>query len=244
MDSTLFSARQVALMLGTSIPRVKRAISQAIVKPVEGTGGRVGLTPDQLETLREHLGKTPPIPGLTRSEALVSAALARAPFGLSSARAAAERAGISPTAAGNAIESLREKNLITVGQRTIAAGRAQNMELIRANYSSPRWQRLAAALARVEPRARHREMSTKRVPPRLGHLFWNTAPSQLDTVRAGGYIARRLLSTSDPEGLAWGAANLSAEDWRHAARTRGISPPRRALALNIAADRERIGSPH
>jgi len=38
----------------------------------------------------------------------------------------------------------------------------------------------------------------------------NTAPSQLDTERAGGYVARRLLTVRDPEGLARGAANLFA----------------------------------
>jgi len=229
-------------MLGTSIPRVKRAISHEGIVPVERAGGRVELTSDQVEALRKRLGETPRVPGLTRSETLVAAALAKAPFGLTSARAVAERSGISPTAAGKAIESLHEKDLITVEQRTIAAGRAREMGLIRANYSSPHWQRLAGALARVQPAARPRKTSATRVPPRLRHLFWNTAPSQLDTARAGGYIARRLLSTGDPEGLAWGAAHLSAEDWRHAAHTRGISPQRRALALNFAADRSRIGA--
>jgi hypothetical protein len=242
MDSGLRSARQVALMLGTSIPRVKRAISDEGIAPVERAGGRVELTPDQVEALRKRLGETPRVPGLTRSEALVSAALARAPFGLTSARAVAARAGVSPTAAGKALGSLREKQLITVEQRTIAAGRAREMSLIRANYSSPHWQPLAGALARVEPAARPQKRAATSVPPRLRHLFWNTAPSQLDPTRAGGYIARRLLSTGDPEGLAWGAAHLSAEDWRHAARTRGISPQRRAFALNIAADRSRIGA--
>ncbi len=229
-------------MLGTSIPRVKRAISHEGIVPVERAGGRVELAPDQVEALRKRLGEIPRIPGLTRSEALAAAALAGAPFGLTSARALAERAGISPTAAGKAIDSLREKDLITVAQRTIAAGRARELELIRANYSSPNWQRLAGALARVQPPARPRKASATRVPPRLRHLFWNTAPSQLDTTRAGGYIARRLLSTGDPEGLAWGATHLSAEDWRHAARTRGISPQRRALALNIAEDRSHVGA--
>ncbi len=200
------------------------------------------LTSEQVESLRERLGETPRIPGLTRSEVLVAAALARAPFGLTSARAVAARAGISPTAAGKAVESLREKNLVTIKQQTIAAGRAQEIGLIRANYSSPDWQRVAGALARMQPAARPQRTLATRVPPRLRHLFWNTAPSQLDTTRAGGYIARRLLSTGDPEGLAWGAAQLSAKDWRHAAQTRGISPQRRALALNIATDRSRIGA--
>jgi hypothetical protein len=154
MDSALFSARQAALMLGTSIPRVKRAISHEGIVPVERAGGRVELTSDQVETLRECLGEIPRIPGLTRSEALAAAALAGAPFGLTSARALAERAGISPTTASKAIKSLRAKDLITIEQRTIAAGRARGAELIRANYSSLHWQSLAGTLAGVRPPAR------------------------------------------------------------------------------------------
>jgi hypothetical protein len=74
------------------------------------------------------------------------------------------------------------------------------------------------------------------VPARLEYLFWNTADSQKDTRQAGGYIARRLLQAEDPEGLAWGAENLRAVDWRHAAVTRGIAPEARALAENLAND--------
>jgi hypothetical protein len=163
------------------------------------------------------------------------AALARAPLGLTSARAAAERAGVSPTTASRAIKSLRSQGLVTIERRTLPAGRARTVDVIRIDYGSPRWQRLAGAIAVTRPRPRRRRTPARGVPPRLRHLFWNTAPSQLDTARAGGYIARRLLSVGDPEGLAWGAANISAKDWRHAARTRGISPRRRALALNYAA---------
>jgi hypothetical protein len=74
------------------------------------------------------------------------------------------------------------------------------------------------------------------VPARLEYLFWNTADSQKDTRQAGGYIAQRLLQAEDPEGLAWGAENLRAVDWRHAAVTRGIAPEARALAENLAND--------
>lgn len=68
------------------------------------------------------------------------------------------------------------------------------------------------------------------------HLFWNTAESQKDTARAGGYIARRLLQAEDLEGLAWGAENLRPVDWRHAAATRGVTPAALALAHNLAGD--------
>jgi hypothetical protein len=133
---------------------------------------------------------------------------------------------------------------VTVQQRTLPAGRARTFELIRLDYGSPRWQQLAGTIAEVHPRPRaHRRNPAHSVPARLRHLFWNTAASQLHTDRAGGYIARRLLTVADPEGLAQGAANLSAADWRHAARTRGISPQRRALAHNYAAARSGNDAP-
>jgi hypothetical protein len=42
-------------------------------------------------------------------------------------------------------------------------------------------------------------------------------PTQLDLSHGGPYIARRLLSTMDFDGLAWGARNLRPTDWEQAA---------------------------
>jgi hypothetical protein len=243
MDSTTMSAAAVARELGTSLPRVVRAIER-LGLDARQDNGRMALGTTDVGRLREELGAAVPrVPGLTPSEVKVLGALARSPLGLSSARTVAERADVSPTTASRAIKSLRSQGLVTVQQRTLAAGRARTMELIGVDYGSPRWQRLAGAIAYVRPRARRRKASDPCVPSRLRHLFWNTAPSQLETERAGGYIARRLLSVGDAEGLAWGAGNLSAEDWRHAARTRGISPRRRAVAHNYAAARSRDDAP-
>jgi DNA-binding transcriptional ArsR family regulator len=238
MDTGI-SAAALARELGTSLPRVVRAIERLGIDARQHNG-RMALGPADVVRLREELGAAiPQVAGLTPTEVKVLAALARAPLGLTSARTVAERAGVSPTTASRAIGSLREQGLVTVEQRTLPAGRARTVELIRVDYGSPSWQRLAGAIARVRGQARRRKASDPRVPPRLRHLFWNTASSQLNTERAGGYIARRLLTVGDPEGLAWGAANLSSEDWRHAARTRGVSPQRRALAHNYAAARSR-----
>jgi DNA-binding MarR family transcriptional regulator len=244
------SAAALARELGTSLPRVVRAIER-LGLDVRQDNGRMQLQPTDVALLREDLGVSPPrVPGLTPTEVRVLAALARAPLGLTSARTVSERAGVSPTTASRTIESLQARKLVTVERRTLPAGRARTVKLIRLDYASPRWQRLAGAIAGTRPQTRHRAASNPppprrllRVPPRLGHLFWNTASSQLDAERAGGYIARRLLSAGDLEGLAWGATNLSAADWRHAARTRGISPQRRALAHNYAAARSRGDTP-
>jgi len=229
------SAAALARELNTSLPRVVRAIER-LALDVRQANGRMQLQRGDVTRLRKELGNSPPrIPGLAPTEVKILAALARAPLGLTSARTVAERAGVSPTVASRAIRSLRSLGLLTVERRTLPAGRARTVELVRANYGSPHWQQIAGAIAHVRPRAHPHRASEQSVPPRLRHLFWNTASSQLDTARAGGYIARRLLTVGDPEGLAWGATNLSDEDWRHAARTRGLSPQRRALALNYAA---------
>lgn len=230
------SAVGLARELNTSVPRVVRAIERLDLDARQDNG-RMRLTPAHVARLRRELGVSPPpMPGLTPVEVRVLGALARAPLGLTSARTAAERAGVSPTTASRAINSLREQGLVTVERRTLPAGRARTVEVLRLDYGSRRWQTLAGRIAGTQPRERRpRAPRPRRVPPRLRHLFWNTAPSQLDTEDSGGYIARRLLSAGDPEGLAWGATNLSEADWRHAARTRGISPRRHALALNYAA---------
>ena len=186
------------------------------------------------------MGVTPPVTGLSRTEAMVAAALARSPLGLVSQRAVARRAGVSPTAAGRAIASLHEKGLVRIDERVLPGRRAHGARMIHADYASPAWQHVAGELARVRPPqgagagAARVSGTSSRVPSYLDHLFWNTAESQRDTLRAGGYIARRLLQSEDPEGLAWGAESLRAKDWEHAAATRGIAPAARALALNLA----------
>jgi MarR family len=243
MDTTRdISAREAARLLGTTVPRIMRAIDRAGMRVPRGPNGRVLLTKAQVERLRGLLGTDTELPGLSRTQARVLAALARAPRGLGSIRAVAARAGVSPTAAGKAVEELERRDLINRRRTWVAAGRAREVELLRANMTAPEWPALAPRLAAVQP-PRHRSVdrprrgrasTPRRVPRYLEHLFWNTAPSQLEVDRAGGYIARRLIQAGDLDGLAWGAENLDAQAWREAATTRGLSAELRALAENIA----------
>jgi len=198
------------------------------------------LTAEQVEELRARLGVTPAVDGLSRAETLVAAALGRSPLGLVSQRALARRAGVSPTTAARALRGLREKGLVTMQERSLPGRRAHRTRAICANYASPEWSRVAGSLALVRRPERATPVNrATRVPPSLDHLFWDTSDSQKDVRQAGGYIARRLLQMEDPEGLAWGAENLSKADWKHAAATRGIAPEARALALNLASDARR-----
>jgi DNA-binding MarR family transcriptional regulator len=198
----------------------------------------MALTRRMVERLREDLGRTPSVPGLSVIEVKVLAALSRSPFGLSSARVVASQAGISPTAASTALRALKGKSLVRREDAVIAAGRARTVQLLHANRRAERWLELAPTLAQVLP-PRRRRAPQRSVPPRLRHLFWNTAPTQLNVSRGGPYIARRLLSTMDFDGLAWGAGNLRPADWEQAAQARGLDNSVRALAHNLARERAR-----
>lgn len=235
MDSSgVVSAAEAGRRLGTTIPRVKRTIERLDLPVERGRGGRVAIGPQAFERLRAELGTAGPLDGLTRVQTAVLAALDRAPFGLVSGRAVAARAGVAPTSATGAIEQLVAAGLIERTSVQVAAGRARRVDLLKARRSSPRWRKLAPALGRVDLPQRDRRTDNT-VPPRLLHLFWNVAPEQLDVRAAGGSIARRLLQTGDPEGLAWGARALSAADWEHGAAARGLDPRTRRLADNLAA---------
>ena len=229
------SAAAAARRLGTSVPRVKRAIERLALDVETRPGGRVAITPGQFTRIREVLGVRTKADDLSPTEVAVLSALARAPLGLTSIRAVARRAGTSPTSTSQAIRRLDARGLALRESIWVAARRAREQQIVRANYLSPQWPAVAPKLAAVEPPAPASKPSRRRiVPPTLRHLFWNTAESQLDAERAGNYIARRLLQTDDLEGLAWGATNLRPENWRHAAGTRGIEARQRALAINLA----------
>jgi len=241
MDTAVsISAAEAGRRLGTTIPRVKRALARLGLAVEAGRGGRLLIGPQAFALLREELGATERLDDLSRVEVAVLAALDRAPFGLVSARAVAARAGVAPTSAGNALERLVAEGLVERKTALVAAGRARRVEVLTARRSSARWRRIAPTLGRTRPAQRSgtRRAPSRAVPPRLRHLFWNVAPAQLETARSGGTIARRLLQTGDPEGLAWGAANLSAADWEHAGRARGLDPRARGLARNLAVAAE------
>jgi MarR family len=228
------SASEAARRLDTSLPRVLRAIERLGLDVDRRGGGRVLLTASQLGRLRSELGFVPSVDGLSRVETQVLAALARAPRGLVSARAVARRAAVSPTAAAGALQSLVEAGLVRREREWVAAGRAREVELLHANITSREWPALAPRLAAVRLPVAEEPARSRRLPPRLRHLFWNADPSRLGLSADGAYIAERLLSSHDLDGLAWGARALTAADWERAATNRGLSAEERALALNLA----------
>lgn len=233
MDTATQSAAEVARDLGTTIPRIVRAVDRLGLKARAVNSNRLTLTETMVRMVEHELGRTPALPGLSRIEVLALAALRDAPFGVSSARVLARRAGISPTSAAKALRQLHKKHLVVKTSQMIAAGRARRSDVWSANRLNPGWPRLAVKLSDVRA-PETRTQADDHVPARLRHLFWNTSPAQLAVAGNGSYIARRLLTAMDLEGLAWGARNLQAADWRSAACTRGLDDRTRALSRNLA----------
>lgn len=229
-----YSLAAAGRVLGTSSPRVRRAVDRLGLPGGRDRAGVFHLTRRDIDKLARELGVTAPVPGLTRTQAQVLAALSRSPRGLASVREAARRAGVSPTAAGRALARLSGLGLTTAKPMMLARGQASQVLVYRVRFGSDAWAALAPAVAKVRLRERAGGQRATRVPPHLRHLFWNTAPAQLDVATSALYIARRLITADDPDGLAWGAANLPANAWEHAALTRGLDPAHRALARNLA----------
>jgi MarR family len=231
MDTYSLSA--AARVLGTSAPRVRRAVDRLGMRVDRTASGVFRLTQGQVDELARDLGAMPALPGLSQVEVKLLAALSRSPRGVASVREAARRAGVSPTAASRALVRLASDGLITVTPMMLARGHAAEATVYEVRFGSPQWLELAPAIGRVRLPVRH-ERRAKRVPPYLLHLFWNVALAQLDVDSSSPFIARRLITSFDPDGLAWGTANLPASAWEHAAATRGLQPAQRALAHNLA----------
>ena len=239
MDTHSLAA--AARLLGTSPPRVRRAVDRLGLAGGRDSAGVFHLTKREVGELARELGVTPPVPGLSRTETQVLAALSRSPRGLASVRETARRAGVSPTAAGRALAQLSAQGIITQSPMMLARGRASQATVYRVRFGTVEWAALAPAVAKVRLPGHTGSRRVKRVPPHLRHLFWNTAPAQLDVATSAPYIARRLIRTDDPDGLAWGAASLPASAWEHAASTRGLDPAHRALAHNLARHAHAVG---
>jgi hypothetical protein len=229
-----YSLAAAARALGTSPPRVRRAVDRLGMPVERAASGVFRLTQKQVDELARELGVTPSVPGLSRVEARVLAALSRSPRGVASVRAAGRRAGVSPTATARALARLTTDGLVTQTPMMLARGRAAEAAVYRVRFGSPQWLRLAPAIARVSLPTHSEGGHATRVPPHLLHLFWNVASTQLDIASSAPFIARRLITSFDPDGLAWGTLNLPASAWEHAAAARGLEPAQRALAHNLA----------
>ncbi|MGH3245587.1 MAG: MarR family transcriptional regulator [Trebonia sp.] len=229
-----YSLAAAARTLRTSAPRLRRAVDRLGMLVERTDSGVFRLTENQVDELASVLGVGASVPDLLPTEARVLAALSRSPRGVASVREAARRAGTSPTATARALASLTSLGLMMQTREMLARGHATEAKVYRVPFASPRWLALAPAIAQVQLPARREWAHATRVPPHLLHLFWNVAPAQLDVASSAPFIARRLITSFDPDGLAWGTRNLPSSAWEHAAATRGLEPSKQALAHNLA----------
>lgn len=233
MDTTLSTA-EVAAALGTSVPRVHRAVEKGLVHRLPGRGTARGLrfSASAVGELRRVWGEAPKVPGLTRENVLILAALARRPRGVRSARVLAREAGVSPTTASATLRRLRDQGYVAASTLRAVEGRAIDAPVWSVRWTAPQWRRIAPVVggAVLPSRTDVATAPPARVPRRLWHLFWDVDPAVIETRAHGAYIADRVLRSSDNDGLAWAAQVVPAATWRAVARRRGLTDSQRRLA--------------
>jgi excisionase family DNA binding protein len=234
----LLTSGAVARRLGTSVPRVLRAARRGEVAAIR-RGNRFLFDASAVELLRRRWGAVPSIPGLSREDVQVLAALGRRPLGLRSTRAVARAAGVSPTAAGRALRRLAERGYITRETAQVTEGEVQDVPVWSVRWTGPAWLGVAATVgqatlpAEPEPR-RHRTASRRRVPSRLAHLLWNEDLAAVDVERDAALLADRILRSEDAEAHVWMMQQLPASAILRATRTRNLDPRRASLGRLLA----------
>lgn len=227
-----WSIREAARDLGTTVPRVQRALDGLGIDPPAGPRGR-RVSAVQLAMLRDRLGSAPRVDGYTREDLFVLAALNRRPAGVRSVRAVARAAGVSATSAGRVLRRLSDKGLVTRRVRRFLEGRVVDGVLYEIRREAE-WRAVADAVrATVVPVSALPVETPKRVPRRLWHHFWNANPATIVLPSDENYVAARLLRADDPQALAWAAANLSVEAITHAAMLRGVTGRERSLMQHL-----------
>lgn len=228
------SVAQSAKLLGTSAPRVQRAIDHHRIRPVINRRGHQELTEHHLTQLKSILGVTPQSP-LSREALRALAALNQHPAGLRTARAVARAANISPTTATKALAQLAADGYITANPRRLLEGRPLTAVIFEINYTSRRWADIAEIVRQVHLPHRQATHQPTQVPRRLWHHFWNADPTKIRLPADAAYVAARLLRSDDPQAVSWAATNLAPTAIVAAATLRGVTPAARRMINNLAA---------
>jgi hypothetical protein len=237
MDITLSEAAEV---LGTTVPRVTRAIENLRIAPLRAATSHRHrraqvLDPVQLTRLREHLGSTPADAEFSREEMFVLSALNLSPFGLRSARAAASAASVSVTTAAKILPKLVSNGLVTESTRKMLdSGRVTQGIVYEANRTSDEWRTAFADIRSTYLPESTKSAEPKLVPRRFWHLFWNATPSKLAISEHADFIASRMLLSQNPQAVAWAALHLPASSIANTAKLRQVSEHDRAWLKNLA----------
>lgn len=229
-----YSLTEAARSLGTSMPRLSRAIRDLGIVPTQA-GKERQLNASQFAALRERLGCAPLVDGLTREEMFVLAALNLHPLGMRSIRAVARSASVSPTTASRAVAQLQARGLVAAGMERVVEGAAVDATVLRIARDGTAWIEIAPAVRTVVLPSRHEPRTPPRaVPQRLWHHFWNAEPSRVRLPVDSDYVAARLLRSDDPQALSWAASNLDAASIGKVAQLRGLDDKRRSMIRHLA----------
>ena len=193
----------------------------------------------EVAELRKYLGST--VQRVPSVEDRVLVALSWAPLGLSSIRAVARVAGVSPTSASRVLRALSHRGWVSSEDKMVPGARAHRATVWRIDLGHPEWPSMQERIAAARPfvwRVRPPAPGTQDVlPRRFAYLFWNAPVGEVRASKHGEYIAHRALMADDPDLLAWAAAVLPPQAWEAAARIRGTDAEHRSLALDLASVR-------
>jgi hypothetical protein len=135
------------------------------------------------------------------------------------------------------------KGYVEQRMERVVEGRVRDVPIWAVRWESPEWFAVASDVGRCILPPPRRSARSRRVPGRLGHLFWNVDLARLDVERDGRFIADRILRQDDPQALAWMATPLRAGDIEAAARGRGLSRRRANFGRVLATAAHEVGVP-
>lgn len=228
---------EVALALGTSVPRVTRAMKRLGLVGTQGLRGhrRVQVFESSaVKAVEDELGFAPKAEGYTREDMFVLAAMNLSPYGFRSVHAVSRAAVISATTAAKVVTRLTQKGLVVVSpQRELLNRKVVTVSVLHANRHHKEWRRLSKHIAMVKlPTAT--PTTAKIVPRRFWHLFWNADPLKLPIAERADFIATRMLLSNEPQSIAWAATNLPPASISRAADMRSTPQEDRQWLRNLA----------
>jgi hypothetical protein len=239
MDITI---REAADRLGTSIPRVRRAINRLGITTTSTPHGE-GRPPRSLDEtsfrrLRDELGAIPSKSSRRREDLLVLAAINMNPFGYRSRRAVAHAAGISPTTASLIVDRLIKEGLVRAVPRLLRyGGRVVDGIVFEANRGDKEWDEILGDVLATHLPTPRAMTEPKFVPRRFWHLFWNALPAQLPVIGNADFIASRMLLSNDPLAVSWATTHLPASAIEKTASLRQVNVRDRIWLTNVAQAR-------
>jgi len=128
---------------------------------------------------------------------------------------------------------------VTCDVEKLVEGKVVERPIWRIRRSGGPWQRVAPVIRQVVPPETDAAPGNlpRQVPRQLAHLFWNADLSKIQLPRDARYVAGRILTSNDTQGLAWMVRALPPKAIVEASQARGMDEHKQALARNLARSR-------